>query len=92
MAGCCCCCSRTVILSDEESCLLRAAAVEPVAVTEDKRGCARALKRLGYLIRRNGGVYAITEHGRRRLEEITSSACALPPEAHRGGGRSLTSS
>ncbi len=92
MAGCYCCCSRTVILSDEESCLLRAAAAGPVAVTEDTRGCARALKRLGYLIRRNGGVYAITEHGRRRLDEVAVADCVLPPGAYLGGVRSLTSS
>ncbi len=92
MAGCCCCCSRTVILSDEESCLLRAAAQGAVAVTEGARGCARALKRLGYLIRASDGYYVITEHGRRRLAEVAGpSACALPP-AHRPGGMSLASS
>ena len=92
MAGCCCCCSRTVILSDEESCLLRAAAEGAVAVTEGARGCARALKRLGYLIRLSEGFYAITDHGRRRLAEVAGPACALPPASHCGDGMALANS
>jgi hypothetical protein len=81
-----------LVLSDEESCLLRAAADGAVAVTDGTRDCARALKRLGYLTRLSEGYYAITEHGRRRLVELTGAACALSQAAYRGEAMSLTSS
>ncbi len=47
-------------------------AASGVEVTEPAgRAVARVLVRMGYLVRQGRGLYALTDHGRQRLAEIS---------------------
>jgi hypothetical protein len=75
-----CCFCRRLILSEDEICLLRRADGDAgeFKISEQQRGCAQALARLGYIERVGRGRYIITAYGHRRLAEIDIVASTPP--------------